>query len=309
MNRRSAFTLIELLAVIAIIGVLAALVSAGLSNARDSAKDSVCRVNLRTLHAAFIAYATEQNKMPDRFYSRSGSGTTDSPYVYNSAKSDPDPVTGSYDWFANIYRYLDIARSREEDSAIQYPKEADCYDREHQLLGPLICPSDSRHHTGAKTQSEFLKTTGWSGMGTFHMQYPSYAFNVYLSCLGFLMDGGRSVRYAEITKNPVLLIDAGRTWIEPAADGRPPTQMLNAIDGTRFRHGSADSDYDLEVYRKGAPPLQGGHANLVRFDGSVLSFKEGRIPTCGPRDAPARISSKTIDGVSGYELWMPFEFK
>ncbi len=54
-----AFTLIELLAVIAITGVLASLLVGGISKIRDSARRSECASNLRQIGAAFQLYAID----------------------------------------------------------------------------------------------------------------------------------------------------------------------------------------------------------------------------------------------------------
>lgn len=58
-SRSRAFTLIELLAVIAIIGVLAAIVIGSISKIRDAARRSTCTSNLRQIGAAFPLYAAD----------------------------------------------------------------------------------------------------------------------------------------------------------------------------------------------------------------------------------------------------------
>ncbi len=59
MSRRSAFTLVELLVVVAAIGLLAGLVSAGAFAAREAARTAACASNLRQLAAAALTYAGE----------------------------------------------------------------------------------------------------------------------------------------------------------------------------------------------------------------------------------------------------------
>ncbi|OGV52132.1 MAG: hypothetical protein A2017_19720 [Lentisphaerae bacterium GWF2_44_16] len=55
------FTLIELLIVISIIAILASLLLPSLSKARDAARSSVCRSNLRQLASAMDNYASDYN--------------------------------------------------------------------------------------------------------------------------------------------------------------------------------------------------------------------------------------------------------
>ncbi|MBN1268946.1 MAG: type II secretion system protein [Kiritimatiellae bacterium] len=62
-RERAAFTLIELLAVIAIIMVLAALLFPALQGVQGQAKSSQCKSNLRQLAAAAIAYAADNEGM------------------------------------------------------------------------------------------------------------------------------------------------------------------------------------------------------------------------------------------------------
>ena len=61
MTRRNAFTLIELLTVIAIIGILAAILIPVVSSVRESARSSVCQSNLRQWHAAMLLHAADHD--------------------------------------------------------------------------------------------------------------------------------------------------------------------------------------------------------------------------------------------------------
>ncbi|GEM_PF-4720787 len=62
---RKAFTLIEMLIVITIIGILAALIMPGLFKARDKAKETQCKANLKNLGLIFATYTNRhEGKYP-----------------------------------------------------------------------------------------------------------------------------------------------------------------------------------------------------------------------------------------------------
>jgi prepilin-type N-terminal cleavage/methylation domain-containing protein/prepilin-type processing-associated H-X9-DG protein len=87
-SSRKAFTLIELLTVIAIIGILAAIVISTVGSARRSAQRARCGSQLRQLGVAVALYKTENKS----FYPPSFSGAP-------SATLDPSVPISSYWWW------------------------------------------------------------------------------------------------------------------------------------------------------------------------------------------------------------------
>jgi len=106
---RRAFTLIELLSVIAIVGILAALLIGGLSKIRDAARRSECSSNLRQIGAAYQLYAADNkglypalsyhstyaDKVPNPNPSKNNWMTEISPYVYRETDFNTLKKTGA----------------------------------------------------------------------------------------------------------------------------------------------------------------------------------------------------------------------
>jgi prepilin-type N-terminal cleavage/methylation domain-containing protein/prepilin-type processing-associated H-X9-DG protein len=91
--RRPAFTLIELLTVIAIIGILAAILIPVVGRVRESARSSNCRSNLRQIGAQLALYANDnRNKLPSDRFNQQGSYTNGN--VGTQAAGGQPRVTG-----------------------------------------------------------------------------------------------------------------------------------------------------------------------------------------------------------------------
>ncbi|MDR1283057.1 MAG: prepilin-type N-terminal cleavage/methylation domain-containing protein [Opitutaceae bacterium] len=103
---RHAFTLIELLTVIAIIGILAAIIIPTVGKVREAAKGVKCVSNLRTIGVAINLFAEDhRGRLPGGLYGRQGAPNIDVPgLVQWRARNLDDPAitnNGSlHEWLA-----------------------------------------------------------------------------------------------------------------------------------------------------------------------------------------------------------------
>jgi prepilin-type N-terminal cleavage/methylation domain-containing protein len=81
--RRRAFTLIELLAVIATIAILASLFLPALATARFQAKNTICKNNLRQIDLALQMYATSYEIYPPVYQHIGGNGETSTQLMWD----------------------------------------------------------------------------------------------------------------------------------------------------------------------------------------------------------------------------------
>src|SRR4051812_9106844 len=128
LQRSRAFTLVELLVVIAIIGVLVALLLPAIQAAREAARRSQCKNNLKQIGLALHNYESTRRTFPP--------GYTSAATVINGPGTGP-----GWGWGAYILPYL-------EESSIQIDLQRNIsdslYDQVRTLTLPVFrCPSDS----------------------------------------------------------------------------------------------------------------------------------------------------------------------
>lgn len=135
-----AFTLIELLTVIAIIGILAAIIIPTVGKVRDSARAATCGSNMRQVGLAVIAYANDnRNRMPTAFGGHA---------LFNGQPRS---------WYLKISPYLG-------GDLTSVPKTRNA-------LRLLMCPASVRYSTGEND-------VPWNGFATaFFPHISDYGYN------------------------------------------------------------------------------------------------------------------------------------
>lgn len=108
------FTLIELLVVIAIIAILVALLLPAVQQAREAARRTQCKNNMKQLGLAMHNYHDTHNSLPLGVHAAWGMSWTWAilPYIEQTAVFDimPDPVSDSGWWGGTDQRSLDLIR-------------------------------------------------------------------------------------------------------------------------------------------------------------------------------------------------------
>ncbi len=143
-RKRKAFTLIELLVVIAIIAVLVALLLPAVQQAREAARRSQCKNNMKQLGLAIYNYHDSLNTYPinQAWRNKPGFGNG-GPAISNTARG----------WLAMILPYIDQAPlynniNFNADSLLSNPNNPGNIAAAQTVIPVYLCPSDDGNNNG-----------------------------------------------------------------------------------------------------------------------------------------------------------------
>jgi prepilin-type N-terminal cleavage/methylation domain-containing protein len=194
---RAAFTLVELLVVIAIIGVLIGLLLPAVQAARESARRSSCSNNLRQLALATVNYESTNKKLP--LGNTGGKGDTSnnsdwSPHVQIMPFLEENEVANGINANGGLYAPNPSAVR----NAIRGYK-----------IAKFLCPSDSDRLTDASNQENSVGD----------------ARNNYRGCVGSLPTDGDETASNAANKNDGLFLREVSLRLRQVTDGVSKTAM------------------------------------------------------------------------------------
>lgn len=269
-NDRAGFTLIELLVVIVVIGTLAALLVPAVQQAREAARRTSCRNNLKQIGLALQNYESTYEALP--------LGCRDCPTFL----MPPPPGTSPRVWSWNValLPFLDQTALRERFDNDRLFNAIENRDAAGTILPVFLCPSTPGHLRGETTgdvngngawdPGDDLAFTDYGGL--FGVSYPAPAFSgLFLPEHEGVLIYNRVVRLRDVTDG------LSNTAAVGECAGRDETAQSEWANGNNlFDHtfgNPPNATRDNELFSD-----HPGGVHLVFADGHVTFVSESVAP-------------------------------
>jgi prepilin-type N-terminal cleavage/methylation domain-containing protein len=248
----SAFTLIELLAVVAVVALLAGMLVPTLARARSKAAEAGCRNNLRQLGLAMMLYLPDNLEVFPCVASRDAGGPTREDWVFWNVNR-----TGVESYFLNprnsaIGPYLSSFNTK----LFRCPTDRDVLDREAAFRRD---PTSGNPYLYSYALTSLANPTRNRGIGSVYArdQAPLHFYSHRVinpdQKLMLVEDNGDPLHAELLTGDPNRVIDDGR-WV-------PTVNALSARH--RYGRGQAVSKSDLLNRGRGVVQFADGHVDIL----------------------------------------------
>lgn len=238
MKSRKGFTLIELLVVIAIIAILVALLLPAVQQAREAARRSTCKNNLKQLGIAMHNYHDTYRQFPMGAMGLAISNSDENNMgwpVYILPFVEQGPL---YDQFNFNLKYNVGSNTALRDNAIQ----------------PYFCPSARSRDKKPSTASE-----GWT-MHYYGVAGPKGTIPPQFGTGTFAINGNSGSANGGFAQTGILQLNGDNNFGD-IGDGTSNTLLLGEISGKALSGGVNTNHY--RAWTQGASGLDGGAANYA----------------------------------------------
>lgn len=266
-KRSTGFTLVEILVVLGIIALLAALLFPAFSRAREGARQSSCQSNLQQISLAVDQYRKEEGRYPDSLLDLLGEG----------------------------------ARFVEADGTTSNSLSAQAPGYFKGGMDSLVCPDDDtdseipRSSYGSLTKApitNFPATTDTAGRDSFTGDYGRYVWNYW----GMRQDG---FAYASAEEAAKASWDGGTSHASP---GTPPATAILLVDPqVPFNSPSYPAGYDANFPIN---VIKYSMSNRYAPKSTIVTHcVYHRVPTANNLSSPSMLYvAPTVDGSNSREI-------
>lgn len=274
MTRRSAFTLVELLATIAIVGLLIALLLPAVQTARESSRRSHCQNNLRQLGLGLTAYEQSDGAFPP---------AADTKIPGNCAGSAGSQSCRGTAWPYLIMPFVDLKAMKDLYDATASPSvgwgTTWTNPAASQAIPLFQCPTESRSGVGLTTRLSYAGVMG----GKSGAIAGGSNGNIYTDGMFMINRWLKAAKVRDGTSNTLALgenNDVRSTLVAWSVAGTscpwneipssPQIRLGDAQVGSRLRSTQYAINMDPTLFKQNEDPFGSQHpggANFVFADG------------------------------------------